>query len=169
MNTRGDIVTIKVAHDLFVQVLQLCQQAGLVKLGHVALHGTKVNANASKHKAMSYGRMNQEIARLEGAVEQLMAQAEAVNSEEDALYGAGNRGDELPEELRHREQRLARIRQAKAVLEAQARQQQGEADDKEENRLPEATGQPPPEPGDRAQRNFTDPDSRMQQLTIKRK
>lgn len=139
--------------ELFVQVLQLCQQAGLVKLGHVALDGTKVQANASKHKAMSYGRMKQEIARLEEEVEQLLAQAEAVDSAEDERYGVGNRGDELPEELRHRQQRLAWIRQAKAALEAQARQQQ----DKED----EGRDEPAPEPDERAQRNFTDPDSRI--------
>jgi len=139
--------------ELFVQVLQLCQKAGLVKLGHVALDGTKVGANASKHKAMSYGRMKQEIGRLEEEVEQLLAQAEAVDSEEDARYGRGNRGDELPEELRYRQQRLARIRQAKAALEAQARQQQDEED--------EDGDEPAPEPDDGAQRNFTDPDSRI--------
>ena len=77
-----------------------------MKLGHVALDGTKVQANASKHKAMSYGRMKQELARLEGEVEQLLARAEAIDTEEDALYGTGNRGDELPEELRFRQQRL---------------------------------------------------------------
>jgi len=147
--------------ELFVQVLQLCQQAGLVKLGHIALDGTKVGANASKHKAMSYGRMKQEIARLEGEVEELLTRAEAIDTEEDTLYGAGNRGDELPEELRFRQQRLERIRQAKAALEAQASREQGEEDDKREERLPEATGEPPPEPDDRAQRNFTDPDSRV--------
>ena len=76
-----------------------------VKLGHVALDGTKVQANASKHKAISYGRMKQEIARLGGEVEQLMAQAEVIDSEEDECYGVGNRGDELPKELRHRQQR----------------------------------------------------------------
>jgi len=147
--------------ELFVQVLQLCQKAGLVKLGHVALDGTKVQANASRHKAMSYGRMKHEIARLEGEVEELLTRAEAIDTEEDTLYGAGNRGDELPEELRFRQQRLARIRQAKAALEAQARQEQGEEDDKGEDRPPEATGEPAPKPDDRTQRNFTDPDSRI--------
>lgn len=139
--------------ELFVQVLQLCQQAGIVKLGHVALDGTKVGANASKHKAMSYGRMKQEIARLEGEVDQLLTRAEAIDTEEDARYGAGNRGDELPEELRFRQQRLARIRQAKAALEAQASQEQGEEDDKGD--------EPAPKLDARTQRNFTDPDSRI--------
>jgi len=89
-----------------VQVLRLCQQTGLVKLGHVALAGTKVQANASKHKAMSYGRMKQEIARLEEEVDQLLTKAEVVDSAEDERYGVGNRGDKLPEELRFRHQRL---------------------------------------------------------------
>ena len=147
--------------ELFVQVLQLCQQAGLVKLGHVALDGTKVGANASKHKAMSYGRMKQELARLEGEVEQLLARAEAIDTEEDALYGAGNRGDELSEELRFRQQRLERIRQAKAALEAQASQEQGDQDGAGDDR-PEATGaELRPAPEETAQRNFTDPDSRI--------
>ena len=147
--------------DLFVQVLQLCQKAGLVKLGHVALDGTKVQANASKHKAMSYGRMKQELARLEGEVEQLLARAEAIDTEEDALYGAGKRGDELPEELRFRHQRLERIRRAKAALEAEASQEQLE-EDAEGDDTPEATGADQrPEPEESAQRNFTDPDSRI--------
>ena len=80
--------------------------AELVKLGHIAFDGTKVGANASQHKAMSYGRMKQELARLEGEVEQLLVRAEAIDTEEDALYGAGNWGDELPQELRFRQQQL---------------------------------------------------------------
>jgi len=147
--------------ELFVQVLQLCQQAGIVKLGHVALDGTKVQANASKHKAMSYGRMKQEIGRLEAEVEQLLDKAEAVDTEEDARYGAGKRGDELPEELRFRQQRLERIRAAKAALEAQARPEQVE-ENAEGDDTPEATEPDQrPEPEETAQRNFTDPDSRI--------
>jgi len=150
--------------ELFVQVLRLCQQAGLVKFGHVALDGTKMQANASKHKAMSYGRMKQEIARLEGEVEQLLSEAEAVDSPEDEQYGVGNRGDELPEELRYRQQRLERIRQAKAALEAQVRhRQQSKTDDDDDSDEHAAvdSDRPPPTPEDRAQRNFTDPESRI--------
>lgn len=106
---------------LFVQVLQLCDRAGLVKLGHVAIDGTKVQAAASKHKAMSYGRMSEEEARLQAQVEELLARAEAVDQEEDARFGEGQREEDLPEELRRREERLARIRQAKSELEAEAR------------------------------------------------
>jgi len=105
---------------LFLQVLRLCQQAGLVKLGHVALDGTKMRANASKHKAMSYGRMKEKIVELEVQVQELLAEAEAVDAAEDVRYGKGRGGDELPEELRFRQKRLEKIRQAKAALEAQA-------------------------------------------------
>lgn len=145
--------------ELFVQVLALCRQAGLLKLGHVALDGTKVQANASKHKAMSYGRMKQEIARLEAEVQQLLERAEAVDAEEDARYGEGNRGDELPEELRFRQKRLERIREAKAALQAQAEAAQGS--DEQDDPPAEGEGRPPVEPADSAQRNFTDPDSRI--------
>jgi transposase len=106
---------------LFVQVLQMCRRAGLVKLGHVAMDGTKVQAAASKHKAMSYGRMGEEEARLHAQVAELLARAEAVDEEEDARFGEGQREEDLPEELRRREGRLERIRQAKAQLEAEAR------------------------------------------------
>jgi transposase len=175
--------------DLFVQVLDLCREAGLVKLGHVSLDGTKVRANASKHKAMSYGRMKKKRAELEAEVKELMAIADAVDAEEDAKYGKGKRGDELPEELRFRETRLAKIREAMASLEAKAK---AEADakraeiaekDKKRREKEERTGKKTPgrkpkapseEPADKAQRprvrtfsgadlpgNFTDPDSRI--------
>jgi transposase len=104
----------------FLQVLRLCQQAGLVTLGHVALDGTKVQANASKHKAMSYERMLKTEAELTAEIERLLAAAETVDQEEDARYGKDRRGDELPEELRRRETRLQKIRAAKAALEAEA-------------------------------------------------
>ena len=105
---------------LFVEVLKLCRRAGLVKLHHVAIDGTKVKANASKHKAMSYRRMLQEERRLRAEVARLLGEAEAVDASEDSRYGAGARGDELPEALRRRESRLERIREAKAALEAEA-------------------------------------------------
>ncbi len=106
---------------LFVQVLQLCRRAGLVKLAHVAVDGTKVQAAASKHKAMSYRRMSEEEARLRARVDELLARAEAVDQEEDARFGEGQRDEDLPEELRRSEGRLERIQQAKAQLEADAR------------------------------------------------
>jgi transposase len=138
---------------LFLQVLKLCQKAGLVKLGHVSLDGTKVKANASKHKAMSYGRMKEEEARLESEVMELLRKAQEVDEEEDQSYGKGKRGDELPKELAFKESRLRKIREAKAALEAEAR---------EEARRAETEGKGlPGVPEEKAQRNFTDPDSRI--------
>ena len=153
--------------ELFVQVLQLCQRAGLVTLGHIALDGTKVKANASKHKAMSYGRMVTDEARLQAEVTALLTEAEAADARDDVAYGPTRRGDELPAELARREQRLHTIRAAKAVLEQEA---QAEAALK---RAAQGTGVPdrprrgrppqPPrsEPPPKAQRNFTDPESRI--------
>src|SRR2546422_7706463 len=95
---------------LFLQVLRLCQAAGLVTLGQVALDGTKVQANASRHKAMSYARMEGTERRLDGEVRRLLDEADRVDAAEDAQYGPGRRGDELPAELARRETRLAAIR-----------------------------------------------------------
>jgi transposase len=106
--------------ELYVQGLRMCQEAGLVKLGHVALDGTKMQANASKHKAMSYERMLKTEAELAQEVAKLLERAEEVDREEDERYGPDKRGDELPEELAHREKRLEKIREAKAALEAEA-------------------------------------------------
>jgi transposase len=105
---------------LFVQVLKLCARAGLKTVGHVALDGSKVQANASKHKAMSYGRMKDDEKRLEAEIEALLRRAEEIDAAEDAEHGANMRGDEIPEELRRRESRLRRIREAKAELEKEA-------------------------------------------------
>ena len=135
---------------LFLQVLALCQRAGLVKLGHVALEGTKVKANASRHKAMSYRRMKEQEARLAVEVAELLRRAQEADAEEDHRYGKDKRGDELPEELAFREGRLRKIREAKAALEAEA-EAQAEAEG----------GNHPGVPGDKAQRNFTDPESRI--------
>lgn len=110
----------------FVEVLKLCQKAGLVKLGHMSLDGSKIQANASKHKAMSYERMKQEEARLRAEIEAMLAQADAVDREEDERYGQGQDVQDLPEELGRRETRLARIRAAKAALEKEAAQARAE-------------------------------------------
>ena len=138
---------------LFIQVLALCQRAGLVKLEHVALDGTKVKANASKHKAMSYGRMKEREAQLATEVAELLERAREVDGEEDRRYGKDKRGDELPEELAFREGRLEKIREAMAALEAEARAaaEQAEAEG----------GKRPDVPDDKAQRNFTDTESRI--------
>ena len=139
--------------ELFLQVLGLCQRAGLVKLGHVALDSTKVRTNASRHKAMSYGRMKERETQLAAEVAELLRQAEEVDEEEDRRYGRDKRGDELPEELAFREGRLRKIREAKAALEAEAgaAAEQAEAEGKAH----------PGVPGDQAQSNFTDADSRI--------
>ena len=150
---------------LFTQVLGLCRQAGLVKLGHVALDGTKVKANASKHKAMSYGRMQRAEAGLAAEVADWLAQAEAADAAQDAEHGPDRRGDELPGWVADKQQRLERIRAAKAALEAEAAAEPpphaepgpsaGMTDRGRPRRAPD--GGPPA----RAQRNFTDPDSRV--------
>ena len=135
---------------LFLQVLAFCQRAGLVKLGHVALDGTKVRANASRHKAMSYRRMKEKEAQLAAEVAELLRRAQEVDDEEDRRYGQDKRGDELPEELAFREGRLEKIREAMAALEAEA-QAAAEAEGKEHLGVPD----------DKAQRNFTDAESRI--------
>ncbi len=112
---------------LFLEALRLCQKAGMVKLGRVAIDGTKVKANASRHKAMSYGRMIEREAALAAEVRAILDEAEAVDAAEDAKFGDA-RGDELPDELRRRETRLAKIREAKAALEAEARERTGDPD-----------------------------------------
>ncbi len=163
-------IHLKALMGLFVQVLRLARQAGLVKLGHVALDGTKVKANASKHKAMSYARMQEREARYEREIEELLKQAEEVDKEEDARYGQDRRGDELPEELRFREKRLAKIREAKAALEAQSKEKarvEGKLDEKGRP-VPPKRGRPPQSPPGQPkpteQRNFTDPESRIMKM-----
>jgi transposase len=165
--------------ELFVQVLRLCQKSGLVTLGHVALDGTKILANASKHKAMSYDRMCQTEQQLQEEVKRLLELAEQVDAQENVRYGEDKRGDELPAELSRRQSRLVVIRAAKAALEEEAKEktrQEAEAAKKkiEERVRKEAeTGKKPsgrtpvvkdPEqtkPDPKAQRNFTDPESRI--------
>ncbi len=159
---------LSVVKGLFVQVLLLCCKAGLVKLGHVSLDGSKIKANASKHKAMSYGRMCEVERRVQAEVEQLMAQAAAADAREAGEAGVG---EELPEELRRRQDRLAKIREAKTALEAQAReraaseQRKREAAERESGQK-KSRRTPPMDPGavkpdNKTQRNFTDPESRI--------
>ncbi len=158
--------------DLFVQALRLCKQARMVGLGTLALDGTKLRANASRHKAMSYERMVRKEAGLEGEiavlrknVDALLAEAERTDAEEDERFGGERRGDELPAELGRREQRLAVIREAKAALEAEAAEREGarraemQAQGKKPRRPP--NGRDPFAPKPTAQRNFTDPESRI--------
>src|SRR5262252_4571730 len=135
----------------FEQVLRLARELGAPRVGRVALDGSKIKANASKHKAMSYGRMRETQQQLRNEVTDLLAQAETADAAEDAEFGADRHGDELPAELQRRESRLQRIRDAKRVLEARAR---GEA---AANGRPAAEAKPDP----KAQYNFTDPESRI--------
>jgi transposase len=157
---------------LFVQALRLCRQARLVGLGALALDGTKLRANASRHKAMSYERMVKKEARLEAEiaalrrnVDALLEAAERVDAAEDERFGPDRRGDELPQELQRREQRLAVIREAKQALEAEAfaresaRRAELEAQGKKPR--PPREGRDPFKPKPTAQRNFTDPESKI--------
>lgn len=158
---------------LFVQVLRLCQKAGLVKLGHIVLDGTKVKANASRHKAMSYSRMEKKAAELEQQVKDLLSQAAHVDENEDATYGKGKRGSDLPRELKFRQSRLEKLKKAKKELEKEAKDEATKkqpeyeakkaAYDKKTGRR--RRGRPPKPPADqpnpKKQRNFTDPDSRI--------
>src|SRR6187431_3447069 len=162
---------LKALAGLFVQVLKLAEKAGLVKLGHVALDGTKIKANASKHKAMSYERMKKREVELAAEVDRWLKAAEAADAEEDKLYGS-RRGDEMPDWVADKQKRLAKIRAAKAELEAEAKAAAAEEMRRraaaEERRIAEGrkkngkTPAPPKqEPDGKAQRNFTDPESRI--------
>lgn len=152
---------------LFVQVLGLCREAGLAKMGHVSLDGTKVKANASRHAAMSYGRMLEAEKKLKEEVEGWLRDADAMDDREDEEHGRGRRGDEMPEWVKSKQRKMEKIREAKARLEAAAKE---EAEQKARERAegerggplpgpePEET-QPTPDP--KAQSNFTDPQSRI--------
>jgi len=162
---------LKALASLFVQVLRLAERAGLVKLGHVSLDGTKIKANASKHKAMSYERMKKREAELAAEVDRWLKAAEAADAEEDRLHGS-KRGDEMPDWVADKQKRLAKIREAKAALEAEAkaaaaeetrRRAEAEAKRKAEGRKKNGKTPAPPsqDPDGKAQRNFTDPESRV--------
>ena len=163
---------LKALGGLFGQILQLCEKAGLVKLGHVALDGTKIKANASKHKAMSYERMEKRAAELEAEVAKWLRAAEATDAAEDKLHGRDKTGDEMPDWVADKEQRAERIRQAKAELEAEAKaaaeaklkaateaQQKREAEGRKKSGRKAAP--PATEPNGKVQKNFTDPESRI--------
>jgi len=146
-------IHIETLQNLFEQVLAMALECGSIKLGRVSLDGTKFKANASKHKAMSYGRMKEKQGQLKEEVKQLLAAAEAADEAEDRQYGS-QRGDELPEELRRRETRLAKIKEAKKVLEQRAR-------DKAAAEGKSAADAKLAKPDDKDQYNFTDPESRI--------
>ena len=151
---------------LFVQVLKLCKQAGLVKLGHVALDGTKIKANASKHKAMSYERMKKREIELQAEVDGWLKAAEAADAAEDKAFGADKRGDEMPDWVADKQARLAKIREAKTELEAEAKAkavaEQAAREKNDDKPRPGRKAAPPSDaPELKAQRNFTDPESRI--------
>src|SRR6266849_5796274 len=163
---------LKALSALFTQTLHLCETAGLVKLGHVALDGTKIKANASKHKAMSYERMEKRAVELEAEVARWLAVAEATDAAEDKLYGADKSGEEMPDWVADKKRRAERIRKAKAELEAEAKaaaeaklkaaaeaQAQREAEGRKKPGRPTAPPSTAPDP--KAQKNFTDPESRI--------
>ena len=170
---------LKELAGLFVEVLKMCERAGLVKLGHVAIDGSKMRANASKHKAMSYDRMIEKEKQLETEVGRLLKEAEESDVAEDERHGKGVRGDELPAELARRESRLRKIREAKASLEAEAKEQaqaaaaaveaklaarkqrEEETGKKSRGRAPQVVNVEEAKPEAKAQRNFTDPESRI--------
>jgi len=153
--------------SLFVQTLQVCAEAGLVKLGRVALDGAKIKANASRHKAMSYDRMKEEEARLQKEIADLLAKADAADSGDNDQFG-DRHGDELPDELARRESRLAKIRQAREALEAAARKKSEdhvakmEAEGRKHRTNPDDAV-----PNDKDQRNFTDPESKIMKTSNK--
>jgi transposase len=162
---------LKALAGLFVQVLKLAEKAGLVKLGHVALDGTKIKANASKHKAMSYERMKRREAELAAEVDRWLKAADAADAEEDKLYGS-KRGDEMPDWVADKQKRLEKIRQAKAELEAEAKaaaegekRRRAEAEERRiavgRKKSGKTPAPPSAEPDGKAQRNFTDPESRI--------
>jgi len=153
---------------LFVQVLAVCRKAGLAGLGHVAVDGTKIKANASKHKAMSYARMVEAEAELAREVAEWLARAQAEDAAEDAEHGSTRRGDEPPDWMRDKQARLARIRAAKRELEAEARQAEAarppppcDPDGSRRPRPGRPPRHPPGQPKPKSQRNFTDPQSRI--------
>jgi transposase len=163
---------LKALAGLFAQVLKLCEQAGLAKLGHVALDGTKIKANASKHKAMSYARMGKRAAELEAEVAKWLSAAEAADAEEDKAFGANKSGEEMPDWIADKKRRAEKIRAAKAELEAEAKaaaaakvRAQAKAEEKrkaEGRKKPGKPATPPSEdPDPKAQKNFTDPESRI--------
>ena len=146
-------IHLSALQGLFEQVLEIAKETGTGKLGRVSLDGTKVKANASKHKAMSYGRMKEKQRQLRHEIEEMLAKADAADAEEDRRYGH-RRGDELPEDLQRRQTRLAKIKQAKKAVEQRARRKAAAAGKSAEEARKA-------KPADKDQYNFTDPESRI--------
>jgi hypothetical protein len=170
-------IHLAVFEKLFVEVLRLAGEMGLVKLGNLSTDGTKMGANASRHKAMSYGYMAKDIARLQAEIKKLLEEAEQMDAEEDAALGS-RRGDELPDELKRRSDRLAKIEEAKARLEGEAaaraaeeQRQRDAAQTEREAQGRKRRGKEPapvdPTPEDKAQTNFTDPEAKIMKQSNK--
>jgi transposase len=151
---------LKALAALFLQVLLLCKKAGLVKLGHIAIDGSKIRANASKHKAMSHERMESKEKELEQEIIRLLTEAQAIDDEEDRVYGKNKRGDELPQELARREDRLRKIKEAKEALEKEAREREKLKAETNTKRGKKSCKKRI-KPLSKSQRNFTDPESRI--------
>jgi len=149
---------LKALEGLFEQVLRLCHQAKIVKLGHVSLDGTKIRANASARKSMNYGSMKRAEQQLKAEVKRWFDEADRQDREEDELYGPDKRGDELPDWVSDKQKRLEKIQQAKAELEAEAKAELAGSAERDKNTH---KAKPSGTPSDKAQRNFTDPDSRI--------
>jgi len=167
---------LKEREGLFVQGLRLCAEAGLPKVGLVSLDGTKIKANASRHKAMSYEYMKKDEERLQKEIAELLSRAESTDAAEGDLHGREARGDELPAELVRRESRLAKIQEAKKALEkqaleaAQAEESRRQAEDDARRAAGEtvrARRAVDPTPDPKAQRNFTDPESKIMKVSNK--
>jgi transposase len=165
---------LEALEGLFLQALRLCKRAGMVKLGRVALDGTKLRANASRHKAMSYKRMEEREAQLEAEIDAMLAEAERQDAAEDERFGPDGRDDDLPDELNRRVDRLKKIQEAKKALEEEARRaaaekaaERAEAQDLDEPakaaKVEAAVSKAAPKP--KAQRNFTDPDARIMKMS----
>jgi transposase len=157
---------LKEFQKLFVELLQIAREAGMIRLGTLVVDGAKVKANASKHKAMSYGRMKQEQRRLRREIRELTTRAAREDAEEDRIYGESNRGDELPQELRRREDRLVQIEAAMERLKARQAEEDRQKGRHEGDGRKSSRGGPPfkrdfGEPEEKAQDNFTDPESRI--------
>jgi len=163
--------------SLFLVVLRVAGELGMVALGNLSSDGTKMGANASRHKAMSYSYMEKELKRLQAEVDKLLEQAEQIDAEQDAALGS-RRGDELPDELKRRDDRLAKIREAKARLEAEAKakaleeqrrrdEDQAQREAEGRNRRGKAPGPVKSSPEDKAQTNFTDPEAKIMKQSNK--
>ncbi len=170
-------IHLEAIRPLFLEVLRLAGEMGMVKLGNMSTDGTKMGANGSRHKAMSYGYMKKELDRLKSEIDQLLKQAEQIDAEQDAVLGS-YRGDELPGESKRREEPLAKIQEAKARLEAEAsakaEEEQRRRDEEQANREAEGRrrrGKEPapvdPTPEEKAQTNFTDPDAKIMKQSNK--